>query len=124
MVEVMRERKYRIYDKKTGGMEYLGLLEVSQFFNTCTDEYIKNFIVMEWTGLFDRGKKEIYEGDIVEKNFIIGGICKLQVKWVNAYAGFFIGNKHGTFSIANENELTIVGNVFENPDLVSSRKRS
>jgi uncharacterized phage protein (TIGR01671 family) len=65
--------------------------------------------ITQFTGLLDKNGKEIYEGDII-KEFWVGRNDVFEVKkwykilWYNStYAG---------------NTWEIVGNIYENPDLI------
>jgi len=60
------------------------------------------YILMQFTGLKDKNGKEIYEGDILKHN-------------QGNYAIEFIA---GAFSYDENNELEVIGNIYENPDLL------
>lgn len=87
--------------------------------------------VMQYTGLHDKNGKEIYEGDIVSipiyKPMPVGKVTDslYKVVWNDDEARFdYIGEKNlfGTpcCSSVNQNITEIIGNVFENPELLES----
>ncbi len=78
--------------------------------------------LQQFTGLLDKNGKEIYEGDIV----YIDGCCKFQVLWDTEHACFdldqiefdelyHIDTCQNGWSLQY---LSIVGNIFENPELI------
>jgi uncharacterized phage protein (TIGR01671 family) len=79
-------------------------------------------ILMQFTGLYDKNGREIYEGDIVTGLFnhtdIIGHIV------YGSDATFFIKRK-GLYGIGLNNAevwLEVVGNIYENPELLKEVK--
>jgi len=73
----------------------------------------KNFVLMQYTGLKDKNGKEIYEGDILTP----GGPIRLVVEWLADDAMF--GFRNSTFLLGRTSEMyEIIGNIFENPELL------
>lgn len=98
----------------------------------------EDYIIQEFTGLLDKNGKEIYEADLV--NFTIPGIthgperedftCQ-EVHWAEedgCWAFGRWGNNYAPgeiyYSIPGDriqfNSFEIVGNIFENPELVTT----
>ena len=76
-------------------------------------------ILMQYTGLHDKNGKEIYEGDIV----LITRPCILEkgeVKFINGC--FAIKSKDTLLMLyqceINNFKLEIIGNIYDNPDLL------
>lgn len=77
--------------------------------------------VAEFTGFFGQNGKEIYEGDIL--NF--GGYNLVVVFQKGEFVGKFIeeideDNMPGYIIRHEAHQFEVVGNIFENPELVSS----
>jgi len=72
------------------------------------------FVVSQFTGLLDKNGKEIYEGDIVKDD--IGGIWK--VGWNDEFLSWYLWNNGGRSIDAEEDTLEIIGNIYENPELL------
>ena len=77
-------------------------------------------ILMQFTGLKDKNGKEIYEGDIIQ---ILGGEYeqgfyewdeKVQIKDL-IYDGY---NLMMTISQIGNQAIEVIGNIYENPDLL------
>jgi hypothetical protein len=119
-----REIKFRAWDKSCNKMR--GENGIKDCFSLRSDGvYNDDYILMQFTGLIDKNGKEVYEGDIVihdsEKIVVSYGIQS-----VDAFegAGFnlwsFYGQKLGGFRL--QSEIEIIGNVFENPELLKTNK--
>lgn len=79
----------------------------------------KEFIVTQFTGLFDKNGKKIFEGDIVTNNYF--SFTNKPV--VYSENGFTLEMGKNSILACNPEEgwwedCEIIGNVFENPDLL------
>lgn len=83
--------------------------------------------VCQYTGLTDKNVTKIFDGDIVDLSnctnlpFIYDRIGKISVvEWKKYYAGFYpfcnYDSDCGT-SVCSE-QVEVIGNIYENPDLV------
>ena len=78
------------------------------------NEIIGNIELMQFTGLLDSNGKEIYEEDIVK---FWGGIG--IIIYFEPYASFRIEyKKNDVFDINDGMDIEIIGNKFENPELL------
>lgn len=90
---------------------YIGIRQNS----TNPDYSIQTNDIMQFTGLLDKNGKEIYESDIIR--YSNHGLVA-EVWWNEKQAKFQWG-KFGLTKIQGEKLYTIIGNVFENPDLLT-----
>jgi len=119
-----RKTKYRTWDKENKVMITFNNMERCDvsFYEMARGEY--GFILMQYTGLKDKSGKEIYEGDIVSngnKNKKYEDIFEIYFDRGEFLAGCkrgIIGGK--TLGFWSDN-LEVIGNIYENPELLSNQ---
>lgn len=79
-------------------------------------EDLKNYVLMQSTGLNDKNGKEIFEGDILgTKDGLLDGVVEYRTDlgmWTNSLLRY--NNFERLCSIANSRE--IIGNIWEKPE--------
>lgn len=91
--------------------------------------------LMQYTGLKDKSGVEIYEGDIVALDFESGkptlgtikyAISEFGVEWLNESLLGSFGQRHNlrqlSDSLVAENDLRVIGNIHENPELLKCKR--
>lgn len=114
-----REIKFRAWNGKHKEMRVVdAMLRSGEVM--CGEDAFKPDALMQYTGLKDKNGKEIYEGDILS---IRDGKPK-QVKWSDDIrnCGECSEVQATGFDLeefCNSNEREVIGNIYENPDLLS-----
>lgn len=115
----MREIKFRAWDYDLRYMtEVISLDFREKLITAWNDSPIdfddKNVRLMQYTGLKDSKGVDIYEGDIVNGAYMDK---PRAVTYSTPLARFTIGNKFN-FTALEQNDLIVVGNIYENPELL------
>lgn len=124
--------RYRAWDKEFKEMVQVDALVFEEQLIKATykngnvvKEDLKNYVLMQSTGLTDKNGKEIFEGDILsietdEENVKV----KLEVSWDSKHALFVFDSKKynakealGELFEDNPYPFKIIGNVWEDPEL-------
>ena len=115
----MREIRFRAWDKKTKSMFNNAYVDLN--YGKLELQMVKDAILLQYTGLKDKQGKEIYEGDILVRDY---GFHKsyMQIIWDEDRATFgSIPARPYTYADINREQMSqceIIGNIYENPELV------
>lgn len=139
-----RENKYRAWDKvkkefidfnkigflEDGSMWYLQGLD--EYENETDPPYFEDddtWVLLQFTGLKDKNGVEIYEGDVIasqNKDRDNWYVSHHEVVWHDTgfmgkqiCSGSYIGLDYWT---RGENGYVVIGNIYENPDLLEETK--
>ena len=79
--------------------------------------------VGQFTNVLDKNGKEIYEGDIINTS----SDKMMLVSWNKEFASFCLDKKGWLYShwfgeSCNPEECEVMGNIYENPELLSKRE--
>ena len=130
----MRTIKFRAWDESQQYMAYQGtpdLEAIQSFMHHFGDKKL-----MQFTGLHDKNGKEIYTGDILQLKKLDGSVLLYKIFFVK---GGFAFNTHQDDFYKPQSEiyfyestsdmqsssfictLEIIGNIFENPELLENK---
>lgn len=126
----MREIKFRGWNKTKNRMDFFSGIfnrhpytEMSTFQQYESSPKYHEFEIMEFTGLKDQNGKEIYEGDIWEREGYLGEVAfeysgwsfkKLPKAHYYQYPNFWSNAESGN----------IIGNIYENPELLTKEAQN
>lgn len=138
-----REYKFRAYDNKNkqwlmgyelenlGGFSLFGECMLLGEWSKILDTFLfdrfgykpDDLIVMQYTGLKDRNSKECYEDDIFEAEELEFESDVLKYKII-FHTGTFWGrdSKMNEYPLKDFRDIEIIGNIYENPNLLSNPK--
>jgi hypothetical protein len=104
----MREIKFRAWDKRFKRMVYSGAMAIL---------YLRDddHEIMQFTGLHDFMKKDIYEGDIL--SFVPLGHPKFENPYI-PFQVFWKGQEARFSDWTPRNPIYIIGNIYETPELL------
>ncbi len=135
----MNKNKFRIWDKKYKAwadphcwrLNAQGEIVWNRLLNSPNGQ--EDFVIQQFTGLVDKNGKEIWEGDFVKlPSFMVGGLEKIKQgehNWLIVWGdcGFSRVLATSTRSLSKDDpdafteikQICVVGNVFENPELLT-----
>ena len=123
----MREIKFRAWDREKEKMYevenicFYGHKSVTLQYNPVIKKAIEDIEIMQCTGMKDSTGKEIYEGDIIKINEEecysgehVGDVCFLDV----GGCWYINGVRDGLADINRNYWIDVIGNIYENPELL------
>jgi len=126
-----RKIKFRAWDKEEKVMidaDSFALTNINDFepISELFESLQEHFVLMQYTGFMDENGKEIYDGDILvyERNYCIPESCIVFWAKESGWVVDIQGNDYDgvePLSEFNEDELKIVGNIYENPELMEKK---
>jgi len=80
-------------------------------------------VIQQFTGLKDKNNKEVYDGDIIKQNSHFGEILVCQYREKFGMWTFRIRNDGDSFHFHywELKEFEVVGNIFENSELIENK---
>jgi len=125
----MREIKFRAWDRKNKKMVEVRQIDWNdegeiEYINRCND--LLNFLLLQYTGLKDKNRKEIYEGDIIYCSE--GAFVPVYDSYLTKYVGWFY--YEDTLELdwdsfeelyADGEDIEVVGNIYQNRDLLPNK---
>ena len=129
--EKMKELKFRVWDKEReyylDKTELAGITPDGKYILYIEEEEISKleiecgYILEQYTGLKDKNRKEIYEGDIVEYDWYITR-DKQAYRTKEQVIFDDMGARLGNDRIRNCSNVEVIGNIHENDDLLEEKK--
>ena len=128
----MREIKFRAWDKGLKRMIYLSEPTVENddfsgivfklrdyFVSAFSSDRIEDLELMQYTGLRDKNGREVYEGDIMRFKDWWDEEMVGEVRYSEKDMAFTIVNDFWDgFPIMYADDLEVIGNIYENPELL------
>lgn len=120
--------KFRVFDKTENKMWDVETIYIEDEWVKANDgsiygttkDLVRDYVLMQSTGLIDKNGVEIYEGDIVRYNRGVSYSVEkfpYSVKYIEGAFVFEHGFiQHNLFK--NVKYVTVIGNIYENPELL------
>ena len=118
----MREIKFRAWDKENGVMIDSDSLALEEYAPLV--DLLNHDSIMQYTGLKDKNGTDIYEGDICTAEQMLFPLTGTRTGIVKYHDGAYLledfDGKDGDFLFSETAETTVIGNIYENPEILTS----
>ena len=114
------EKDYRIVDRNCGIDD-----DGFAYYQSGCDESCDPKTIGQFTGVYDKNGKKIFEGDIVMKRTYHGKKpCKVVFSYGCFHCGFGGGSSTAThpYLLDTSQYLEVVGNIYDNPEMLEVEK--
>jgi len=126
--------KFRVWDKLAERMIYPHndnqqhfIIDLNgRFHNLQNGSGGDDYVIQQYTGLTDSNDDPIYEGDILKNHYDVGNNIIGQVLYESDHGGYIFqwkrkgrGQDYKNLNCDVAFESVIVGNIFENPELLN-----
>jgi uncharacterized phage protein (TIGR01671 family) len=126
--------KFRVWDKLAERMIYPHndnqqhfIIDLNgRFHNLQNGSGGDDYVIQQYTGLNDSNDDPIYEGDILKNHYDVGNNIIGQVLYESDHGGYIFqwkrkgrGQDYKNLNCDVAFESVIVGNIFENPELLN-----
>mgnify|MGYP001285134544 FL=1 len=111
----MRTIKFRVWDSNFKTMVLANDIKFvdGEMIGAKGVNWDSEVIVMQFTGLLDKNKKEIYEGDIVSNE----GHINMSVIWDDREGKWATNSYRNLGVYIQEYKVEVTGNIYENTEL-------
>ena len=124
----MREIKFKVYIKTENRIVDVIIIDFDEkvigamSVNSAGDPYLRKYDfdqveLMQFTGLYDKNEKNIYEGYILWDEELLR---PLEVRW-NKFCGMVVSGEEYLGDV-NFSRSKVIGNIFENPELLEEEE--
>jgi uncharacterized phage protein (TIGR01671 family) len=110
----MRELKFRVWDN----ISYMSNPFTLNDLQLRKIMFVPDCPIMQFTGLLDKNGKEIYEGDVL-RSWYSRDLSGKDIIRFNEVVEFQVTHEGSGFDISFLDKSEVVGNVFENPELLA-----
>jgi len=114
-----RQMKFRFWDKLYSKMsDPISMRHLATEHRAYKDEYIE---WLQWTGLQDKNGQDIYEGDIVSKEYEYSVTEIGYIKFTEgSFLVYFDEQPDASFCIYGDTDRhEVIGNIHANPELIN-----